>query len=82
MSQSEKYDKVFMDVLSLTSEELKGDVTAGKTHDWDSLGHIHLITKIEDVFDIMFDTEDILNFKSYTEGKEILKKYGINLSNL
>lgn len=79
MSQLEKYDHVFMDVLSLTSEDLQGDVTVGKTHDWDSLGHIQLITKIEDVFDIMFDTEDILNFKSYTEGKEILKKYGINL---
>ena len=31
----------------------------------------------EDSFDIMFDTDDIIDFSSYEKGKELLKKYDI-----
>ncbi len=79
MSQLEEYNRIFMEVFSLSAEELNNDVAMGKTEDWDSVGHVSLITTIEDVFDIMLDTQDILNFSSYGVGKEILKKYGVNV---
>ena len=36
---------------------------------------------IEDEFDIMMDTDDIIDFSSYEKGKEILAKddYGVEL---
>ncbi|MGN0375536.1 MAG: acyl carrier protein [Butyrivibrio sp.] len=74
-----EYNKVFMNVFSLTEEQLNGDVEMGNIQDWDSIGHVKLITLIEDTFDIMLETEDILNFTSYEKGKEILRKYEINL---
>ena len=36
-----------------------------------------LVAAIEDAFDIMLDTDDIIDFSSFEKGKEILKKYDI-----
>jgi hypothetical protein len=36
-----------------------------------------LIATLEDSFDIMLDTDDIIDFSSYARGKEILKKYDV-----
>lgn len=79
MNALEEYNKIFMEAFGLTEEELNESVEMGKTADWDSIGHVELITSIEDIFDILFETEDILNFTSYIGGKEILKKYGVSL---
>jgi len=79
MNVLEEYNKIFMNAFSLSEDELNGEIEMGKTADWDSVGHVELITSIEDVFDILFETEDILNFISYEIGKEILKKYGVSI---
>jgi hypothetical protein len=38
-----------------------------------------LITLLEDDFEIMLDTDDIIDFDSYAKGTEILKKYEVEL---
>ena len=38
-----------------------------------------LMAALEDAFDIMLDTDDIIDFSSFQKGKEILKKYEIEL---
>ena len=38
-----------------------------------------LISAIEDSFDIMFDTDDIIDFNSFEKGIEILKKYNVEI---
>ena len=46
---------------------------------WDSIGHMQLMATLEDTFDIMMDTDDIIDFSSYEKGIEILKKYDIEI---
>jgi acyl carrier protein len=46
---------------------------------WESVGHMALIANLEAAFDIMMDTDDIIDFSSYNKGKEILAKYGVEL---
>ena len=46
---------------------------------WDSVGHMTLMAALEDAFDIMLDTDDIVDFSSYEKGKEILKKYDVEI---
>ncbi len=41
---------------------------------WDSVGHMQLVAELEDAFDIMMDTDDIIDLSSYEKGKEILAK--------
>ena len=38
-----------------------------------------LIACLEDAFDIMMDTDDIIDFSSYEKGIEILKKYDVEI---
>jgi len=46
---------------------------------WDSMAHMELIALLEDTFNIMFETEDILHYGSYENGKTIIKKYGVEI---
>ncbi len=78
MTNLEKYTKVFVETFEIDEETAKSlkyqDIEA-----WDSVGHMGLISAIEDTFDIMMDTDDIIDFNSFEKGKEILAKeeYGV-----
>lgn len=78
MSNIEKYRKTFVDVLNTSEEELNESFTFKDVAQWDSVAHLALISELEDVFDVMFDAEDILHYESYLNGIEILKRYGID----
>ena len=47
--------------------------------EWDSIGHMGLIAALEEAYDISIDTDDVIDFSSFEKGKEILKKYKIDL---
>ncbi len=79
MSNLEKYNQVFCEQFSLESGFDCEKVKMNDTADWDSIGHLNLISALEDVFGIMFETEDILSFDTYHRGIEILGKYGIEI---
>lgn len=73
MTNTEKYLNAFkesFEVDEATAKTLKyQDIPA-----WDSVGHMTLIAALEDAFDIMMDTDDIIDFSSFEKGKEILSK--------
>lgn len=46
---------------------------------WDSVHQLNIIALLEESFDIMFDPEDIMEFTSYGKGRELLKKYEVEL---
>lgn len=79
MSNTEKYKEVFISVFNIDESVLNNDFSAGTTDKWDSITHLSLVTSIEDEFDIMLDAEDILDFRSFEAGKQILAKYDIQL---
>jgi acyl carrier protein len=78
MTNLEKYNKAFFDVLSVKAEQLEG-LEYSKTLGWDSVAHMRLTAALEEAFDIMFETEDMVAFSSYKKGKEILKKYDVDI---
>ena len=73
MTNLEMYNEAFITTFEITEDQLEGleyqDIAA-----WDSVGHMSLIAALEDAFDIMMDTDDIIDFSSYEKGKEILSK--------
>ncbi len=79
MTNLEKYEQVFMDAFNVSKDELAGLEYQGITG-WDSVGHMSLIGALEDAFDIMMETDDIIDFNSFEKGKELLKKYKVDLS--
>ena len=76
MDNVEKYDKAFLEAFSIEKKVLQ-DLVYNKIEQWDSIGHMTLISDIEDKFKITFETDDVVDFSSYKKGKEILKKYKI-----
>lgn len=77
MTNLEKYNKVFCDSFELSENQLTGLKYQG-IELWDSVGHMTLIANLEDAFDIMMETDDIVDLSSYEKGLEILSsKYDI-----
>ena len=78
MTNLEKYNAAFcetMNVEEVQLESLKYQAVPG----WDSVGHMSLVAAIEDAFDIMMEMDDIIDLSSYEKGKEILKKYEVEI---
>ena len=78
MTNLEKYRNAFVEGLEISEEQLEG-LEYQLIPQWDSVGHMGLVASIEDAFDIMMDTDDIIDFSSYEKGIEILKKYDVEI---
>lgn len=79
MSNLEKYNNAFCEAFEINEEQLEG-LQYQQIELWDSVGHMTLVANIEDAFDIMMETDDIIDFSSYEKGIDILKQhYGIEL---
>ena len=76
MEQIKKYNLAFIEVIGVTADQLPSLIYQGVSG-WDSVGHMQLMTQLEDVFGIALEMEDILEFSSYEKGKDVLGKYGI-----
>jgi acyl carrier protein len=77
MTNLEKYNKIFMDVLGADETQLNESFTFKDVPQWDSVAHLSLISELEEAFDVMLEADDILHYGSYENGKKILEKYGI-----
>ncbi|MCJ8329878.1 MAG: acyl carrier protein [Lentisphaeria bacterium] len=78
MSPINKYNQVFTETFDIKEDQLEG-LKYQTVELWDSVGHMSLIAALEDAYEIMLDTDDIIDFSSYEIGKEILNKYGLEL---
>lgn len=78
MTNLEKYKNAFMEGLEISEEQLEG-LEYQAIPQWDSVGHMGLVASIEDAFDIMMDTDDIIDLSSYEKGIEILRKYDVEI---
>ncbi len=73
------YDTAFMQSFGINESQLI-NLKYQDIDEWDSVGHMGLITSIEEAFNIEMDIDDIIDFSSYDKGKEILVKYNISLN--
>jgi len=79
VNNKEKYDQAFIESFSVSADALNENLTYQSIPEWDSVGHMGLIAALEDAFDIMMETEDIIEFGSYIIGIEMIKKYQVEL---
>ena len=78
MHSKEKYKDIFIKSLSIDIKKFKENLKYNDIPEWDSIGHMTLISGVEEGFGIAMETDDIIDFSSYTKGMEILKKYNIS----
>lgn len=78
MTNHEKLVDIFSESLGIGAEQVNDDLKYNEIVEWDSIGHMTLVTELETRFDIMLDTNDIVDMSSVRISKEILRKYGIS----
>ena len=77
MENAEKYKNIFIESLSIKESNFNKNIKYNEIPEWDSIGHMTLISGLEEGFDISMDTDDIIEFSSFQKGIEVLKKYKV-----
>ncbi len=75
-----KYSEIFKDSLNISADKVNEHLKYNEIEEWDSIGHMTLIAALEEECKISLETDDIVDFSSYKNGIEILKKYNINIA--
>ena len=79
MTNYEKYVNAFKEALGLAEKSISKDLAYQSVQEWDSVGHMELVSELEDAFDISMETDDIIDFNSFEAGIAILAKYGVEI---
>ena len=79
MSNIDKYKTVFSKSLAIDMSLVSEKLQYNDIPEWDSIGHMTLISGLEEEFNISIDTDDIVDFSSFEKGKQILKKYKVEI---
>jgi acyl carrier protein len=72
----EKYTQAFMNAFDI-DEATATTLKFQQIEAWDSVGHMGLVTELEEAFDIMLEPDDIVDLSSFEKGQELLAKYDI-----
>jgi acyl carrier protein len=78
MSNREKYVTAFTSTF-MVDESVLPDLKYQDIDAWDSVGHMALMTALEETFSIEMDIDDIIEFSSFEYGRTVLAKYNINM---
>ena len=78
MNNDEKLISCFTNALKIQKDLVIDSLKYQSIPQWDSIAHMALVAEIENLFDVMLDTEEILDMSSVSEVKKILGNHEIN----
>ena len=76
----QKLKEIFANTLEIDIESVTDDLAYNSIPQWDSISHMALIAAIDEAFDTMIDTDDVIDLSSFGKAKEILVKYGVEFN--
>lgn len=79
MNNIEKIKNVFSKSLEIKITAVVDDLSYGSKK-WDSVAHMALIAALESEFDIMIDTNDVIEMSNFSKAKEIVARYGVDFN--
>jgi len=79
VDDKQKYDEAFYESFGIEKNSSIEKLEYNSIPSWDSVGHMGLISALEEKFDIMMEMDDIIDFSSYDKGIDILKKHSIKI---
>jgi len=79
MTNREKYDQIFKETFNLKDTDLNDALQYQSVKEWDSVGHMSLVSALEEAFDIMLEMDDIVDFGTYETGIATMRKYGVDI---
>ena len=79
MDSKRKYQDIFIKSLAMDGKKFNEKIQYNEIPEWDSIGHMTLMSGLEEGFGITMETDDIVDFSSFKKGNEILKKYKVQI---
>lgn len=79
MENAERLREVFSRALEIDKEKVVESLEYNSIPEWDSVAHMGLVAAIDSAFDIMLDTDDVIDMSSFGVAREILKKYDVQI---
>lgn len=76
-SNHHKLQQAFATALAVDLSLIHDDLAYNSIPQWDSTAHMLLIAELENSFQLMLDTDDIIDMSSVTKAREILAKHGV-----
>lgn len=80
MRNLQKLVQAFTESLGINTEQVTDSLTYNSIPEWDSTAHMILIAELENQFNLMLDTDDIIDMSSFAQAKAILAKYEVDFS--
>jgi acyl carrier protein len=77
MENAEKLRDIFATALEVDRSIVVDSLEYNSIPQWDSVAHMSLVAAIDEGFDIMMETDDVIDMSSFGKAREILKKYGV-----
>lgn len=78
MTNEQKLQKAFAEGLGIATDSDFENLKYRGIEEWDSVAHMQLVSEIETTFDIMLETQDVIDMSSYPVAREIVAKYGVS----
>jgi len=72
-----RVEQLVADVFNLDPAEVTDAASKDTIAEWDSMGHLSLITTLEERYRISLATADAMDMTSVAKIKDILKHYGV-----
>ena len=69
--------KLVSDVLMVSIDKIHEDLTVGDIPEWDSLGHVSIISRVESEFNITLDMDQALDIESIEDIIDILDEMNL-----
>ena len=63
--------------FKISSQELSDASSRDTIEQWDSMGHLTLITELEEHFQVSISIADAMEMTNIRKIKEVLKEYGV-----
>ncbi|MFK7731229.1 MAG: acyl carrier protein [Pseudomonadales bacterium] len=70
-----KLRAVFAEALGIPETDVVPTLEYNTIPQWDSLAHMRLIAEIEEAFDIMIDSDDLIDMSSFAISIDMVRKY-------
>lgn len=68
------------EIFAVEKDSLKLETAPGDFPEWDSLGHLNLLTELEEKFNISFDMDETMSIQSIADLKKTLEDKGVDCS--
>lgn len=67
MATIEKVKEIVATVCETTPDKILDTTTIGDFPQWDSMGHLTILSQVEEAFDINFDPEEMMDLEDVSD---------------